>query len=113
MEWEQQADACGQAVTTTLLEQRALLDDWAEVEAGELGRCPHCQSDRLYLRQNATPREMQTSHGLWCWAIRACIAGPAPQGRLVVAWSRGRYRRVRAGVRLGRRSSLSPRRRRY
>ena len=64
MEWEQQADAFDRAVTTTLLEQRALLEDSAEVEAGELGRCPHCQSKRLYLQRQSTPREMQTPHGL-------------------------------------------------
>ena len=63
LEWEKQADAFDRAVTTTLLEQRALLEDSAQVEADELGRCPHCRSDRLYLQRDAAHREMQTPHG--------------------------------------------------
>ena len=64
IEWEDQADAFDQAVTTTLLEERAALEDSAQVEPERLGVCPHCGSDRLYLQQ-AEPRnrELQTPHG--------------------------------------------------
>ena len=63
-EWEQQADEFDRAVTTTLLEQRALLEDSAKAEPGELGHCPYCRSDRLYLQPDPRPQEMQTPHGL-------------------------------------------------
>jgi len=51
-------------VTGTLLEERAALEDTARVQAGELGRCPHCGSDRLYLQQ-AQPKNksIRTGHG--------------------------------------------------
>lgn len=63
-EWEQQADAFDQAVTSTVLEQRALLTESAEAEPQALGHCPHCGSDRLYLQQAAfKQREVQTPHG--------------------------------------------------
>ncbi|MFP4054991.1 MAG: hypothetical protein ACLFV7_14115 [Phycisphaerae bacterium] len=64
LEWEDQADAFDQAVTTTLLEERAALEDTAAVEARDLGRCPHCGSDRLYLQcSEPTDRTMRTLHG--------------------------------------------------
>lgn len=66
VEWEDQADAFDQAVTTTLLEERAALEDTAQVEAEgpSLGRCPHCGSAKLYL-QRSHPRNtpMRTPHG--------------------------------------------------
>ena len=63
-EWEQQADAFDQAVTTTLLEQRVLLSESAEAEVQQLGHCPYCNSDRLYLQRSAIQqRELQTPHG--------------------------------------------------
>lgn len=63
-EWEDQADAFDAAVTTTLLEERAALEDTAQVEAGGLGRCPRCGSDRLYL-QGIEPKNkaIRTPHG--------------------------------------------------
>lgn len=63
-EWEEQADQFDQAVTTTLLEERAALEDTAQVEPGALGRCLHCGSPKLYL-QRAHPRNtpMRTPHG--------------------------------------------------
>lgn len=64
IEWEDQADAFDQAVTTTLLEERAALEQTAAVEAGELGRCPHCGSDRLYLQRSGPKnRAIRTAHG--------------------------------------------------
>ena len=63
-EWEDQADAFDWAVTGTLLEERAALEDTATVERGGLGRCCHCGSDRLYLqRAQPTNKEVRTSHG--------------------------------------------------
>lgn len=64
IEWEDQADAFDQAVTTTLLEERAALEDTAQVEPGQLGCCPHCGSDRLYLqRSHPQNQAMRTTHG--------------------------------------------------
>lgn len=86
VEWEDQADQFDQAVTTTLLEERAALEDTAQVEAGALGRCVHCGSDRLYLQQ-AQPQNkaIRTVHGqvelgqqsLRC---RACGRSFSPSG---------------------------------
>ena len=64
LEWEDQADAFDQAVTTTLMEERAALEDTAQVERDDLGCCPHCGSDRLYLQRDEpknTP--LRTPHG--------------------------------------------------
>lgn len=64
IEWEDQADAFDHAVTGTLLEERAALEDAAEAEPGALGRCPHCGSDRLYLqRGEARQKPTRTPHG--------------------------------------------------
>lgn len=63
-EWEDQADAFDRAVTTTLMEERAALEETAEVAVGQLGCCPHCGAHRLYLQQAAlrnTP--LRTPHG--------------------------------------------------
>lgn len=63
-EWEDQADAFDQAVTGTLLEERAALEDSALIEHGELGCCPHCGSQRLYLqRGEPTNKALRTPHG--------------------------------------------------
>jgi DNA-directed RNA polymerase subunit RPC12/RpoP len=62
-EWEDQADAFDQAVTSTLLEERAALEDSAQVGADQLGRCPHCGSDRLYLRREQGNESRRTEHG--------------------------------------------------
>lgn len=63
-EWEDQADVFDQTMTPLLLEERAALEDSALVEAGRLGRCPGCGSDRLYL-QAPEPRNkaLRTPHG--------------------------------------------------
>jgi ribosomal protein S14 len=63
-EWEDQADGFDQAVTSTLLEERAALEDTAQVELGELGRCPHCGSPQLYLQQvHPKNKSIRTGHG--------------------------------------------------
>jgi hypothetical protein len=64
VEWENQADAFDAAVTGTLLEERAALEDTARVEAEGLGHCAHCGSDRLYLqRSEFGNKEVRTPHG--------------------------------------------------
>jgi len=64
IEWEDLADAFDRAVTTTLLEERSALEDTAAVAKDQLGCCPHCGSDRLYL-QGVEPKnqELRTPHG--------------------------------------------------
>jgi formate dehydrogenase maturation protein FdhE len=62
-EWEDQADAFDRAVTSTLLEERAALEDTATVETGVLGCCPSCGSDRLYLRGEEHHESRRTLHG--------------------------------------------------
>ena len=86
IEWEQQADAFDAAVTTTLMEERAALEETAEAEVGQLGRCPHCGSDRLYLqRPEPKNKAIRTRHGevvLGQQGIRcrACDASFSPSG---------------------------------
>jgi len=86
IEWEQQADAFDEAVTTTLMEERAALEETAEAEAEQLGRCPHCGSDRLYLqRRRPKNKTIRTRHGevvLGQQGIRcrACDASFSPSG---------------------------------
>ena len=63
IEWEDQADAFDQAVTSTLLQERAALDESAAVEPDQLGCCPHCGSDRLYLRGEAHNESRRALHG--------------------------------------------------
>jgi len=63
-EWEDQADAFDRAVTTTLMEERAALEETAAAEAGQLGCCAHCGSPRLYLQQSALRNtSLSTPHG--------------------------------------------------
>jgi len=63
-EWEDQADQFDQAVSATLLEERAALEDTAQLARGALGRCMHCGSDRLYLRRPSPQnRALRTTHG--------------------------------------------------
>ena len=85
-EWEDQADTFDQAVTGTLLEERAALEETALAEPGGLGRCPGCGSERLYL-QHPEPRNqtLRTPHGeavLGHQSVRcrACGASFSPSG---------------------------------
>jgi len=65
LDWERQADVMRQAVMPTLLQERAALDDSAQVEADGVGRCPWCGSDRIYLdhRGQASQKEVISPHG--------------------------------------------------
>lgn len=62
-EWEDQADVFDQAVTGTLLEERAALEESAMLGRDRLGVCPCCGSDRLYLRSEEHPESLRTLHG--------------------------------------------------
>jgi hypothetical protein len=60
-DWEEQADELDRAVTTVFLEDRAGLEDNATACRG--GRCPFCNSDRVYLEKRTARGERQTPHG--------------------------------------------------
>src|SRR5438128_12284778 len=61
IDWENQIEQMAQAVLPTVLEQRAMLEENAEVERA--GHCPHCGSGRTYLEKQMTCPEVITPHG--------------------------------------------------
>src|SRR5437762_3472390 len=61
LDWANQVEQMAQAVLPTVLEQRALLEQSAEVE--EAGRWPHCSSDRTYLEKQTTRPKIISPHG--------------------------------------------------
>jgi hypothetical protein len=65
LDWEQQADAMRKAVLPTLLQERAALDESAQVEAAGVGKCPRCGSDRIYLDHGGreSQKEVISPHG--------------------------------------------------
>lgn len=63
IEWEDQADELDRSVCAAFLEERAALDDRAEVDASGAGACPSCGSDRIYLIRHEGSTERQTPHG--------------------------------------------------
>jgi DNA-directed RNA polymerase subunit RPC12/RpoP len=65
LDWENQADALRKSVLPTLLQERAALDGGAEAQAGQLGQCPRCGSQHLYLdRPDEKPqKEVISPHG--------------------------------------------------
>lgn len=94
IDWEDQADGLRRAVVPTLLQERAALDDGAEVrpgksgEPGGAGRCPHCGSDRVYLdgregrsgqRDVISPHGPVVLHKQHC-RCRACGGSFSPPG---------------------------------
>lgn len=74
LDWERQADAMRQAVMPTLLEERAALDESAEVGAGQCGKCPRCGSERVYLDHDGReiPKEVISPHGPVVIAKQQC-----------------------------------------
>ncbi len=60
-DWEDQADEFKRAVIPTLLEERAALDQRAQVQGG--GHCPHCGSDSIYLEKQSTRPEVISPDG--------------------------------------------------
>jgi hypothetical protein len=65
LDWEHQADALRKAVLPTLLQERAALDDTAQINGDECGKCPRCGSDRIYLDHDGqeTQKEVISPHG--------------------------------------------------
>jgi DNA-directed RNA polymerase subunit RPC12/RpoP len=63
-EWEDQAEEFQAEVIGCLLEERAALEATAERAAADLGCCPHCGSDRLYLqRREPKNKTIRSPHG--------------------------------------------------
>jgi hypothetical protein len=60
-DFETQAETVSNLLHTTLLEERAALEDQAHVP--DAGRCPHCGSDRVYLKKEAAQEEALSPHG--------------------------------------------------
>jgi len=60
-DFEDQVETLARTALPVVLEQRAALEQNAEVESA--GRCPHCGSDRVYLEQQVTQPEVLSLHG--------------------------------------------------
>lgn len=60
-DWEDQVAEMKQAVLPTILEERAALEQNAQVDRG--GHCPHCGSDAVYLEKQTTRAEMRSPDG--------------------------------------------------
>jgi hypothetical protein len=65
LDWEHQADVMRKAVLPTLLQERAALDDAAQINGDECGKCPRCGSDRIYLDHGGqeAQKEVISPHG--------------------------------------------------
>jgi hypothetical protein len=61
IDWENQIEQMAQAVLPTVLEQRAMLEDNAQLE--QAGHCPHCGSNRTYLEKQTTQPDTISPHG--------------------------------------------------
>ena len=55
--FETQAENCGLPLVAAMMEERSKLDGQALVE--QAGRCPHCQSERVYLRSERLGAEQR------------------------------------------------------
>jgi predicted Zn-ribbon and HTH transcriptional regulator len=60
-DFEDQAESLARATLPVVMEERAALEENAEVTTA--GRCPHCGSDRVYLKKEETKPEMRSRHG--------------------------------------------------
>ena len=60
-DFEDQVEALARGVLPVVLEERAALEPNAEVTVA--GRCPHCGSDRTYLKKQVTQPEILSLHG--------------------------------------------------
>ena len=60
-DFEDQVEALAREALPVALESRAALESNAEVETA--GRCPHCGSDRVYLKKETTQPEVRSPHG--------------------------------------------------
>ena len=60
-DWEGQVAEMRRAVLTTVLEERAALEENAEVASG--GHCPRCGSERVYLERGEADAEVLSPDG--------------------------------------------------
>jgi len=61
VDFEDQVEELVRTVVPVMLEERTALQ--AGVRGEALGRCPHCGSDRLYLKRESTQGEIISPHG--------------------------------------------------
>ena len=61
VEWEDLGDEVDRTLVPVFLEERAALEASARADCG--GRCPHCDSDRVYLIKQVGKVEVMTPHG--------------------------------------------------
>jgi DNA-directed RNA polymerase subunit RPC12/RpoP len=62
IDFEDQGEEVIHSLIPVFLEERAALDAAAQADMG--GRCPHCQSTRIYLIKQIGQVEVRTPHGL-------------------------------------------------
>ena len=60
-DFEDQVEVVARSTLPVILEERVALEANAEVRTP--GRCPHCGSDRVYLRKKITQQEIRSLHG--------------------------------------------------
>lgn len=60
-DFEDQVEKMARSALPVILEERAALEPNALVAMG--GRCPHCGSDRVYLKKQETQAEVVSPHG--------------------------------------------------
>lgn len=82
-DFEDQVEDFARGTLPVMLEERAALERNAEVETA--GRCPHCGSDRVYLKKGASQSEVLSLHGpvVLCEQharCRACGKSFSPSG---------------------------------
>lgn len=70
VEWEDLADEVDRTLVPVFLEERAALEASAHADCG--GRCPYCQSDRVYLIKEARKTEVRTAHGVVVLTKQSC-----------------------------------------
>ena len=62
VEWEDMGNEVDRTLVPVFLEERAALEASAQADCG--GRCPYCQSDRVYLIKRVGKVEVLTPHGV-------------------------------------------------
>ena len=67
LDFEDQVETVARSTLPVILEERAALEANAKVQ--EAGRCPHCGSDRVYLKKETTQTEMVSveNQSFDCW----------------------------------------------
>lgn len=70
VQWEDLADEVDRTLVPVFLEERAALESSAHADCG--GRCPYCNSDRVYLIKQTRKTEVQTPHGVVVLIKQSC-----------------------------------------